>query len=66
MVNDTWTVYWEEFMSDSYGYGSEVEFNKDKSVRYSNRLMPPGTVVHRWYSKTNYQMHRLEPTLPLA
>lgn len=38
MVNDTWTVYWEEFMSDSYGYGSEVEFNKDKSVRYSNRL----------------------------
>ena len=28
MVNDTWTVYWEEFMSDSYGYGSEVEFNK--------------------------------------
>ena len=28
-------------------------------------FMPPGTVVHRWYSKTNYQMHRLEPTLPL-
>ena len=65
MVNDTWTVYWEEFMSDSYGYGSEVEFNKDRSVRYSNRLMPPGTVVHSWYSKTNYQIHRVEPTLPL-
>ncbi len=52
-------------MSDSYGYGSEVEFNKDRSVRYSNRLMPPGTVVHSWYSKTNYQIHRVEPTLPL-
>lgn len=65
MVNDIWVIYWNEFMSDSYGYGSEIEFNNDKSVRYSNRLMPPGTVVHRWYSKTNFQRQRVEPALPL-
>ena len=65
MINDIWIIYWKEFMSDSYGYGSEIYFNNDKSVRYENRLMPPGTVVHRWYSKTNFQSQRTEPTLPL-
>ena len=27
--------------------------------------MPPGTVIKQWYSKTNYQLQRIEPALPM-
>lgn len=62
---DTWQVRWKEFLSDSYVYGSKIEFNEDGSVSYKNRLMPPGTVIHTWYSMTNFQGNRIEPSLPL-
>lgn len=52
-------------MTESYGYGSDIEFMLDLSVRYKNRLMPPGTVIHRWFARTNYQANRVEPSLPL-
>ena len=44
MYGDTWQVRWKEFLSDSYVYGSKIEFNEDGSVSYKNRLMPPGTL----------------------
>ena len=65
MINDTWIVRWRNTLADSYVYGSEIEWKKDKTVRYKNRLMPPGTVIHTWYSQTNYQAQRVEPALPL-
>ncbi|RHC38213.1 accessory Sec system protein Asp3 [Agathobacter rectalis] len=65
MYGDTWQVRWKEFLSDSYIYGSKIEFNEDGSVSYKNRLMPPGTVIHTWYSMTNFQGNRIEPSLPL-
>lgn len=65
MKDDTWVIRWREFLSDTYVYGSKIEFLEDQSVVYQNRLMPPGTVIHRWYSKTNFQRQRVEPTLPL-
>lgn len=65
MKDDTWVIRWREFLSDTYVYGSKIEFKEDLSVVYSNRLMPPGTVIHRFYSKTNFQRQRVEPTLPL-
>lgn len=65
MLNDTWVIRWRDFLSDAYAYGSKIEFKNDQSVVYNNRLMPPGTVINRWYSKTNFQAQRLEPTLPL-
>lgn len=43
----------------------KIEFNEDGSVSYKNRLMPPGTVIHTWYSMTNFQGNRIEPSLPL-
>ena len=55
MHGDTWQIRWKEFLSDSYVYGSKIEFNEDGSVSYKNRLMPPGTVIHTWYSMTNFQ-----------
>lgn len=27
--------------------------------------MPPGTVIKEWYSKTNFQMQKIEPALPM-
>ena len=65
MVNDTWTIRWREQLSETYLYGSEIEFHENGTVSFSNRLMPPGAVIHRWYSKTNYQRQRVEPSLPL-
>ncbi len=65
MYGDTWVVRWREFLADSYVYGSKIEFNDEASVSYQNRLMPPGTVIHTWYSMTNFQRQRIEPTLPL-
>ena len=37
MYGDTWQVRWKEFLSDSYVYGSKIEFNEDGSVSYKNR-----------------------------
>lgn len=65
MIGDTWTIRWREVLSNSYAAGSVIKINKDNSIYYANRLMPPGTVIHTWYSKTNYQAMRIEPMLPL-
>lgn len=65
MVNDRWVIRWREYISNSYSYGSKIVFNDDNTVSYKNELMPPGTVIHEWKSKTNFQTHRLEPSLPL-
>lgn len=65
MLNDTWVIRWRDLLTESYVYGSKIEFKEDQSVVYQNRLMPPGTVIHRWFSKTNFQAQRVEPTLPL-
>lgn len=65
MKDDTWVIRWRDFLTNAYVYGSKIEFKDDFSVVYSNRLMPPGTVIHRWYSKTNFQRQRVEPGLPL-
>ena len=60
-----WTVYWRDYTSDTYLYGSEIAFLSSDDVQFRNDLMPPGTVIKRWYSRVNYQAKRIEPTLPL-
>lgn len=62
---EKWTVYWSDYMSDAYIYGSEVVFHSKDDVELKNNLMPPGSVIKSWYSKTNYQLQRIEPTLPI-
>ncbi|MBR6147637.1 MAG: accessory Sec system protein Asp3 [Lachnospiraceae bacterium] len=62
---EKWTVYWSDYMSDAYIYGSEVIFHSNDDVELKNNLMPAGSVIKSWYSKTNYQMQRIEPTLPI-
>ena len=65
MLGEKWTVYWNEYSSDTYLYGSEIEFHKKDDVEFRNLLMPPGTVIKEWYSKTNFQAQRIEPSLPI-
>lgn len=60
-----WVIYWNEYSSDTYLYGSEVIYHKKDDVEFKNLLMPPGTMIKQWYSKTNYQMQRIEPALPM-
>lgn len=65
MTGEKWTIYWNEHSSDTYLYGSEIWYHRKNDVEFKNQLMPPGTVIKQWYSKTNYQAQRIEPALPM-
>ena len=65
MVLESWKIYWGEHSAESYLYGSKITFHKKDDVEFENNLMPPGTVIKQWFSKTNYQRNRIEPTLPM-
>ncbi len=60
-----WKIYWNEYVSDTYLYGSEIDFHARDDVEFHNELMPPGTIINTWYSMVNYQAARIEPTLPI-
>ncbi len=65
MLGEKWTIYWNEYTENTYLYGSRVTFHKKDNVEFCNQLMPPGTIINQWYSKTNFQMQKIEPTLPI-
>lgn len=65
MSGESWVIYWNEYSSDTYLYGSEVIYHSKDDVEFTNLLMPPGIVIKQWYSKTNYQAKRIEPALPM-
>lgn len=65
MLGEKWIVYWNEYASDTYLFGSQVYFHKKDDVEFRNNLMPPGTIIKQWYSKTNFQMQKIEPALPI-
>ena len=65
MVGESWKIYWNEYAKDTYIYGSEVSFHAKDDVEFKNMLMPPGTVIKRWFSKTNFQAMGIEPSLPM-
>ena len=62
---DSYKIYWNEYSSDTYLYGSEITYNDKDNVEFINMLMPPGTVIKEWYSKVNFQAKRIEPALPI-
>lgn len=64
-MEEKWIILWSEYSSDTYLYGSEIYYHKIDDVEFKNDLMPSGTIIKQWYSKTNYQRQRIEPTLPL-
>lgn len=62
-AGEKWTIYWNEYSSNTYLYGSEISYHAKDDVEFSNELMPPGTVIKQWYSRTYYQLQRIEPAL---
>lgn len=65
MTGAKWTIYWNEYSADTYLYGSEIIYHGRDDVEFQNLLMPPGTIIKQWYSKTNFQMQKIEPALPI-
>lgn len=65
MTSAKWTIYWNEYSADTYLYGSEIIYHNKDDVEFTNLLMPPGTIIKQWYSKTNFQMQKIEPALPM-
>lgn len=65
MIGEKWTVYWNEYSSNTYLYGSEITYHAKDDVEFKNLLMAPGTVIKHWFSRTYYQMQRIEPALPM-
>lgn len=65
MIVEQWKIRWNEYSADTYLYGSEITFHGKDNVEFKNSLMPPGTVIKQWYSKTNYQLQKIEPSLPI-
>lgn len=64
-MEKSWKIYWREYSSNFYLYGSVIRFYAKDDVYFENELMPAGTVIKEWYSKTNYQAMRIEPELPI-
>lgn len=64
-AGEVWKIYWNEYAVYTYLYGSELFFHAKDDIEFRNELMPPGTVIKRWFSKVNYQMMRIEPALPM-
>lgn len=65
MEEGRWKIYWREYCSQTYLYGSEVIFHRQDDVEFQNRLMPLGTVINEWFSKTDFQGQHVEPALPI-
>ncbi len=65
MAGESWKIYWNEYAKDSYLYGSEIFFHAKDDIEFNNELIQPGAVIKSWFSKVNYQMMCIEPTLPM-
>lgn len=63
--NISWKIYWTDYTTGSYLYGSEITFHDKNHVEFENKLMPPGTVINSWYSRTNFQSQKIEPSLSI-
>lgn len=58
------TIRWAQFAQSAYSFGSQIAFTGHR-VTFHNPLMSPSYAITSWSSKTNFQQHRIQPTLPL-
>lgn len=65
MEKAQWKIFWSEYASDTYLYGSEISYGGKGDVYFKNELMPPGTVIKQWYSQVHFDEHMIEPALPI-
>lgn len=65
IMRKSWKIYWRDHVKNTYLYGSKIRFIAYNDIYFENDLMPPGTIIKEWFSKVNFQMMRIEPSLPL-
>lgn len=58
------TIRWAQLAQGAYTFGSQMTVTGHR-VSFHNPLMSPSYAITSWFSKTNFQQHRLQPTLPL-
>ncbi len=58
-------VQWGRDMDESYLDGARWTRLEDETILYENELLPPGTVIMRWHSRTSFAQDAKEPALPL-
>lgn len=58
-------IFWENQATNSYFYGSLIQFHSDKSVTFKNELMPSGSAINEWFSQTTYTESLTLVGLPL-
>ncbi|MBS7576336.1 MULTISPECIES: accessory Sec system protein Asp3 [unclassified Enterococcus] len=64
-MHNFYIIKWGRDYFDNYNYGAEIKFEADDSVAFSAPFMPTGDVIKSWTSKTQFQIHRKTPLLPL-
>ena len=37
MTGEKWTIYWNEYASDTYLFGSQIQFHKKDDIEYINK-----------------------------
>ena len=57
-------IYWDT-INDTYLSGTHLKKLANNRVRFENALMSPGKTIVKWNSRTNYQMTKEVPRLPM-
>lgn len=64
-MREFFVVKWGNHFNDNFNYGADILFRQHGAVSYESPLMPAGTVIKTWKSKTNFSDDRQTPFLPL-
>ena len=64
IINQREDILWGD-MGATYMYGTRLQFWKDGHTSLSNQLLAPGEVLKSWFSSSNSQGSRSQPSLPL-
>lgn len=65
MLKNFYMIKWGADFNDNYNYGADIRFVELDYVRFSSPLMPSGTPIKTWHSRTEYHESRKSPMLPL-
>ena len=38
MIEGKWTIYWNEYSSDTYLYGSEINYHEIDDIEFKNKI----------------------------
>lgn len=65
MERNKYKITWENGVSHTYLYGSDIDLTNPLKVHFKNAMIPPGSPIKEWHSEVNFPFQRLEPPLPI-